>query len=42
MNSTKKRQRIWMPKLRAEKFAHKATKRAKTRQAKLKKVLNEY
>lgn len=34
--------RIAMPKLRASKFAHKNTKRQKTRQAKLSKILKDY
>jgi len=38
----KNKKRIWVPKLRAQTFKDKRTKRERTRSAKLNKVLKEY
>jgi len=37
-----KKKRIWSPKLRAVTMADKRTKRVKTRQAKIQKIIKEY
>ena len=42
MKKQTKKQRVFMPKLKAATFAHKSTKRKKTRQAKLRAVLRDY